>query len=131
MSRADKLTSLEIFVYFTFKYLLIVLPNFYSYSNVDSCSNLVRVYGLRSFSANLSVHRSAVVKPGEQFTFVAPADLKITNIALGEKLEDENGRTTVKLKHESITRKPEDELKTTVVICSLIGGKVRAMRVVR
>jgi FK506-binding nuclear protein len=71
------------------------------------------------------------VKPGEQFTFVAPADLKITNIALGEKLEDENGRTTVKLKHESITRKPEDELKTTVVICSLIGGKVRAMRVVR
>ena len=37
------------------------------------------------------------VSPGEPAVIAPPADLRITNVALGDELEDENSRTSVKL----------------------------------
>lgn len=87
-------------------------------------------------------HRSVTATPGEPSVITAPSDIRITNIALGEQLADESGRTTVKL----VYRRPgadepdsdeededEDEEKEkendnseleTTVLCSLTPGKV-------
>jgi FK506-binding nuclear protein len=60
---------------------------------------------------------------------VPQGDLVITNVALGDKLQDKNGRTTVKL----IYRKPvpveddEDGGIETTALCSLTPAKVCAL----
>ncbi|KAI0661431.1 hypothetical protein C8Q70DRAFT_971440 [Cubamyces menziesii] len=83
---------------------------------------------------------SLAATPGEPSVISPPGDIRITNIALGDQLADESGRTTVKL----IYRRPgaddeesdeeddeEDEEKemdnselSTTVLCSLTPGKI-------
>ncbi|KAI0644740.1 hypothetical protein C8Q79DRAFT_1001987 [Trametes meyenii] len=83
---------------------------------------------------------SLTATPGEPSVISPPGDIRITNIALGDQLADENGRTTVKL----VYRRPgadepdsdeededEDEEKendnaelTSTVLCSLTPGKI-------
>ncbi|KAG9221014.1 hypothetical protein CCMSSC00406_0002386 [Pleurotus cornucopiae] len=81
---------------------------------------------------------SLAVAPGQEPEVVSPpADLKITNVALGEKLADEKGRTTIKLSYASIPDDgsdedddEEDEEKqpavnlVSTVITSLTPGKI-------
>lgn len=80
--------------------------------------------------------------PGEPDEFTPPCDLRITNVALGDELEDETGRTTLKLTYrhpssrddsddegEEKDEKDEDEEDDedepiTTVLCSLTPGKV-------
>ena len=87
--------------------------------------------------------RSMVVTPGEPAVISPPADVRITNVALGDELADESGRTTVKLVYrtpgqggdsdeededEEDKEEDEDEDKpgqlSTTVLCSLTPGKV-------
>ncbi|KAI0674917.1 hypothetical protein C8Q78DRAFT_1009663 [Trametes maxima] len=83
---------------------------------------------------------SITATPGEPSVISPPSDIRITNIALGDQLADENGRTTVKL----VYRRPgadepdsdeededEDEEKendnaelSSTVLCSLTPGKI-------
>lgn len=71
------------------------------------------------------------VEPEE---FVPQADLRVTNVALGDELADENGRTVVKLIHMNPVAPDTDdeddvELRqeaVETVLCSLIPGKVCA-----
>lgn len=77
---------------------------------------------------------SIILTPGQKETIVPQADLQIKNAALGEKLSDESGRTTVKLTYinpakiddeeedEVDQESPEDEM--TTVLCSLTAGKI-------
>jgi len=75
---------------------------------------------------------SILLTPGQKETIVPQADLQIKNAALGEKLSDESGRTTVKLTYASPAKiddedeldeeSPEDEI--TAVLCSLTAGKI-------
>lgn len=77
---------------------------------------------------------SIVLTPGQKETIVPQADLQIKNAALGEKLSDESGRTTVRLTYinpanfddeeedEVDHRSPEAEI--TTVLCSLTAGKI-------
>lgn len=79
---------------------------------------------------------SIVLTPGQKETIVPQADLQIKNAALGEKLFDESGRTTVKLTYinpakideeeeeedEDDQQSVEDEI--TTVLCSLTAGKI-------
>ena len=84
------------------------------------------------------------VSPGEPAVIAPPADLRITNVALGEEVADESGRTTVKLiyrtpgansddeEEEEEDEENEDEEKedkpeqlSTAILCSLTCGKVR------
>ena len=84
------------------------------------------------------------VTPGEPAVISPPADLRITNVALGDEVADESGRTTVKLVYrtpgqggdsddedEDEDEEDEDEEKpeqlSTTVLCSLTCGKVRGM----
>ncbi|TFY70995.1 hypothetical protein EVG20_g2012 [Dentipellis fragilis] len=78
---------------------------------------------------------SVAVKPGEPHSIVPQADIRITNVALGDELQDGTGRTSVKLiynrpgagedsdEDEEEAEAPEDSLAMTV-LCSLIPGKV-------
>jgi hypothetical protein len=64
---------------------------------------------------------------------VPPADLKIVNVALGHKLSDASGRTTLTMTYyqphtEDDDEEDEDEaavVESTAVLCSLTPGKVR------
>lgn len=64
---------------------------------------------------------------------IPQADLRITNVALGDVLKDASGRTTVKLTYNTLVKLDEDdedeedvpEPLSTTVLCSLTGGKVR------
>ena len=94
-------------------------------------SYLTRLYSVE--------RRSLEVKPGEATSFVPAADLRITNIALGEEIADENSRTTVKLVYrrpgaeEDDEEEEEDEEEdeepkiSSAVLCSLTYGKVRRL----
>ncbi|KAG6903009.1 hypothetical protein C0995_007442 [Termitomyces sp. Mi166 len=68
---------------------------------------------------------SLKLTPGKVETFQPPADLKITNVALGDALKDASGRTTVKLTFEpsgGFHGEDEDEeipKPVTTVLCSL------------
>ena len=75
-----------------------------------------------------------VVAPGAKESVITPngLEIRITNVALGESLEDEHGRTTVKFTYDPAP-KPEDREsdagsdvgeKATAVLCSLTPGKV-------
>lgn len=79
--------------------------------------------------------RSIVLTPGLKETIVPQADLQIKNAALGEKLSDESGRTTVKLTYINPAKiddeEEEDEVdqnsaenEMTTVLCSLTAGKI-------
>lgn len=85
--------------------------------------------------------RSLLLIPGEEpESFTPPCDLRITNVALGDELEDETGRTSVKLTYthpsggdsddeedsEDGDKDSVDDLEPiTTVLCSLTPGKVR------
>lgn len=86
--------------------------------------------------------RSLVVSADEEdpTEFSPPADVRITNVALGADLEDENGRTSLKLifptqgerdsddeeEEEEDDDDDDDDLPlSTTVLCSLTPGKVR------
>ncbi|KAI0032463.1 hypothetical protein K488DRAFT_78473 [Vararia minispora EC-137] len=78
---------------------------------------------------------SFTLKPGEPQSLVPPHDVVITNIALGDELEDQNSRTTVKLSYLSPVNvdgddEEEDEDSAgggtieNTVLCSLTPGKI-------
>ncbi|CDO76024.1 hypothetical protein BN946_scf184665.g16 [Trametes cinnabarina] len=81
---------------------------------------------------------SQVAAPGEPSVISPAGDIRITNIALGDQLADESGRTTVKLHYrrpgaddeESDEESDEEEKENdntellTTVLCSLTPGKV-------
>ncbi|TFY64101.1 hypothetical protein EVJ58_g2850 [Rhodofomes roseus] len=54
---------------------------------------------------------SLEVKPGEDgiASFIPQSDLRITNVALGAELEDENARSTVKIHYKSLAAPSDDE----------------------
>lgn len=79
-----------------------------------------------------------MVEAGKPVEFAPPADLRITNVALGAELDDEKSRTTLKLVYfgpaasdESDEEDEDEEQEETegaepiaTVLCSLIPGKV-------
>ncbi|GJE87440.1 FKBP-like protein [Phanerochaete sordida] len=80
---------------------------------------------------------SLELKPGQQEALMLPSDLRITNVALGDELEDESARTSVKLTYrgpsggddsdeESQDEEEEDDdvESVTTVLCSLTPGKI-------
>jgi len=84
---------------------------------------------------------SLKVEPGQTLPLVPLSDLRITNVALGETLADENGRTSVKLIYigpsgeekddeeeddgaDEDEDKPGSEEAISTVLCSLTGGKI-------
>ncbi|KAG6886169.1 hypothetical protein C0993_000687 [Termitomyces sp. T159_Od127] len=69
---------------------------------------------------------SLKLTPGKAETFQPPADLRITNAALGDVLKDASGRTTVKLSFEPSGALDDDDedggeapKPVTTVLCSL------------
>lgn len=92
---------------------------------------------------NLASCRSLTVTPGDPTVITPPADLKITNVALGDEIADENSRTTIKLTYrtpgagagdedqdEGVDEEDDDdagkpEEVSTAVLCSLTYGRVR------
>jgi hypothetical protein len=78
--------------------------------------------------------RSAVVKPGQALSVIPQSDLVITNAALGAKLADPSGRSSVKLTYmrpvkvtdddEEDEEKDEEDVQIETVLCSLTPGKV-------
>ncbi|KAI0686782.1 hypothetical protein BC835DRAFT_435713 [Cytidiella melzeri] len=76
---------------------------------------------------------SLELKPGQTESFVPPGDLRITNVALGDQLVDQNDRTSVKLTYQPPGAPPENEedeedeeedKPVTTVLCSLTPGKI-------
>lgn len=74
---------------------------------------------------------SLVVKPGKPEVFQPIGDLRITNVALGHELADQNARTSLKFTYNKPTRIDDDdeedneEAQASTVLCSLTPGKVR------
>jgi hypothetical protein len=87
------------------------------------------------FPPDLSTwYRSLELKPGKEEVVTPQADIKITNIALGDVLSDASGRTTVKFTYHPPSQPDEDdedggenvsESLSTAVLCSLKPGTVR------
>ncbi|TFY83012.1 hypothetical protein EWM64_g1005 [Hericium alpestre] len=73
---------------------------------------------------------SLAVTPGEPQAFTPQADVRITNVALGDELKDEISRTTVKLHYSKPVNVDDDEAEEaqgaleTTVLGSLIPGKI-------
>ncbi|PSS18910.1 hypothetical protein PHLCEN_2v3170 [Hermanssonia centrifuga] len=78
---------------------------------------------------------SLVLSPGEAQSITPPTDVRITNIALGDVLADQKGRTTVKLIYlpPSAPENDEDDGEedeegagepVATVLCSLTPGKI-------
>ncbi|KAH9859025.1 hypothetical protein C2E23DRAFT_30355 [Lenzites betulinus] len=81
---------------------------------------------------------SIAASPDAPTVITPPGDIRITNIALGEELADESGRTTVKLMYrlpgssekdsddedEEDEDEDEEEKVSTTVLCSLTPGKI-------
>jgi len=74
---------------------------------------------------------SLELKPGKEEVVTPQADIKITNIALGDVLSDASGRTTVKFTYHPPSQPDEDdedggenvsESLSTAVLCSLKPG---------
>ena len=86
--------------------------------------------------------RSVKVEPDAAISIVPANDLRITNIALAETLQDSEGRTSVKLVYFNTSRDLDDEADeengeeaegggekvteepVTTILCSLTAGKV-------
>jgi len=73
------------------------------------------------------------VSPGKPVTFVPQSDLKITNVALGDKLADNSARTSVKVTYSTPIKMDDDDddddddgppPMSETVLCSLTPGKV-------
>ncbi len=102
-------------------------------------NTLLRVFQLYSHVVTLWC-RSKTIEPGEPVEIELLADLRITNVALGDDIVDEKGRTTVKIIHRPMGSEgdsdDEDEDEEalaaeadameieTAVLCSLTYGKV-------
>ncbi|THH29954.1 hypothetical protein EUX98_g4242 [Antrodiella citrinella] len=84
---------------------------------------------------------SLKLEPGETQAVVPLSDLRVTNVALGESLVDENGRTSVKLVYigpsgdesddeeegeedDEAEDKPGSEEPISTILCSLTPGKI-------
>ncbi|KAF8893978.1 hypothetical protein BD779DRAFT_1504605 [Infundibulicybe gibba] len=80
---------------------------------------------------------SQKLTPGKAEVIVPQADLRITNVALGEEVADASGRTTVKFSYSSIPSHvdsdddeegdDEDEVApaaSTTILCSLTAGMI-------
>jgi len=83
---------------------------------------------------------SMAVEANEPVEFAPPADLHITNVALGADLEDESGRTTLKLIYSGLPATPESDEEDeedeeqapepiATVLCSLTPGKVEQAKI--
>lgn len=85
---------------------------------------------------------SMAVSADEPIEFAPPADLRITNVALGADLEDEHARTTLKLVYSGIPAEPETDEESededeeehpgepiATVLCSLTPGKVEQAKI--
>lgn len=81
--------------------------------------------------------RSQELTPGKEEAIMPVADLKISNVALGDTLVDSNGRSTVKITYAAPVFSDEDEdededgddneddrKEVTTILCSLSAGKV-------
>ncbi|PSS29869.1 hypothetical protein PHLCEN_2v2636 [Hermanssonia centrifuga] len=75
--------------------------------------------------------------PGQPEAFIVPNDLKVTNIALGEAIVEENGRTSVKMTYtipgvsnlddedkDANGDAGTDPITGTTILCSLTPGKI-------
>ena len=89
----------------------------------------------RQKSQHTSYLRSLELKPGKEEVVAPLADLRITNIALGDVLSDASGRTTVKFTYRPPSEPDSDEEDegenasaslATAILCSLRPGTVRA-----
>jgi len=85
---------------------------------------------------SVSCYRSQEVKPKETVVIQAVADLRITNVALGETLADASGRTTVKLVYQAAKASEDSDEEegsdaegesdaVATILCSLTPGKVK------
>ena len=96
-----------------------------------------RVFQVNSLVCAL-LRRSKTIQPGEPTEIGPVADLRITNVALGDEVADEKSRTTVKIHYRppgsqddsDEEDEDEDEEKSgaeleTAILCSLTYGKVR------
>jgi hypothetical protein len=75
-----------------------------------------------------ALHRSLELAPGQRETVVPVADIKITNVALGDRVVDSTGRSTVKLIYNPYIHDDDEDEESpdeqTTVLCSLTAGKV-------
>jgi FK506-binding nuclear protein len=75
---------------------------------------------------------SIALAPGVTESIIPQSDLRITNVALGDQLVDESGRTSVKFTYNTPIKMDEDddddkdapEPLSTTVLCSLTPGKI-------
>jgi len=83
----------------------------------------------------LTCFRSLELNPGKEEVVAPQADIKITNITLGDVLSDASGRTTVKFTYRRPSEPDSDDegedenvsgSLSTAVLCSLKPGTVRA-----
>ena len=86
------------------------------------------------------IYRSVVVEPGKFTQFTPERDIRLSLAALGEKIEDESSRSTIKLTYlkpmdvysddedeEEEAEKSKDDEESpivTTVLCSLSPGRV-------
>lgn len=111
--------------------------NFFSYRvhssrHKNGSCNWYLVRDPRVITSNLGLltqNRSLKLTPGKVETFEPPADLRITNVALGDVIKDA-GRTSVKLTFEpsgGLDEEDEDDVPqaVTTVLCSLKPDTVR------
>ena len=83
------------------------------------------------------VFRSLELQPGQEQSVIPPSDLRITNVALGDELADQNARSSVKLTYRAPSQRDEDDEDeeedeedeeddaepVTTVLCSLKIGR--------
>lgn len=77
--------------------------------------------------------RSVELIPGKDEIVQPPADIRITNVTLGDVLKDNSGRSTVKLTYEPSGRLDSDDededvevpAPITTVLCALKPDTVR------
>ncbi|GJE95071.1 hypothetical protein PsYK624_112500 [Phanerochaete sordida] len=84
---------------------------------------------------------SMAVAADEPIEFAPPADLRITNVALGAELQDETGRTTLKLVYQGLPPQPESDEEDeedeeehpgepiATVLCSLTPGMIEQAKI--
>ncbi|KDQ57762.1 hypothetical protein JAAARDRAFT_35450 [Jaapia argillacea MUCL 33604] len=76
---------------------------------------------------------SVALKPGQAEAVIPQGDLRITNVALGDELVDESGRTSVKFIYQTPVKMDSDDEDeenaevdplSTTILCSLTPGKI-------
>lgn len=77
--------------------------------------------------------RSALLEPGKKTKITPQADIRVTTAALGDKLEDDDSRTSVKLTYlapvapeteDDDEDEDEDLQQSSTILCSLTPGRV-------